>query len=62
MSDQSIILATLDTMVAADYVGIVSGRNTPDKMLKTGWTIEKAPNVNAPLFRDKAQSLAEDII
>lgn len=62
MSDQSIILATLDTMVAADYVGIVSGRNTSDKMQKTGWTIEKAPNVNAPLFRDKAQSLAEDII
>jgi hypothetical protein len=62
MSDQSIILATLDTMVAADYVGIVSGRNTPGKMQKTGWTIEKAPNVNAPLFRDKAQSLAEDII
>jgi len=49
-------------MVAADYVGIVSGRNTPGKMQKTGWTIEKAPNVNAPLFRDKAQSLAEDII
>lgn len=58
----TVTFATLDTMVAADYVGIVSGRNAPDKMQKTGWTIEKAPNVNAPLFRDKAQSLAEDII
>ena len=58
----TVTFATLDTMVAADYVGIVSGRNTPGKMQKTGWTIEKAPNVNAPLFRDKAQSLAEDII
>ena len=27
----TITFATLDTMVAADYVGIVSGRNTPDK-------------------------------
>ena len=29
-------------MVASDYVGITSGRNTPDKMEKTVWTIEKA--------------------
>ena len=31
--------------------------NTPDKMQKTGWTIEKAPNVNAPLFRDFPMTL-----
>ena len=48
----TVTFATADTMVAADYVGIVSGRNTSDKMQKTGWTIEKAPNVNAPLFTD----------
>ena len=53
----AVTFATLDTMVAADYVGIVSGRNTPDKMAKTGWTIEKAPNVNAPLFRDFPMTL-----
>ena len=38
--------------MAADFVGLVSGRNTPDKMARTGWTIEKAPDVEAPLFRD----------
>jgi flavin reductase (DIM6/NTAB) family NADH-FMN oxidoreductase RutF len=43
--------------VAADYVGLVSGRNTPDKMEKTGWTIEKAPNVNAPVFREFPMTL-----
>ncbi|MBP5361112.1 MAG: flavin reductase family protein [Bacteroidaceae bacterium] len=48
----TIAFATVETMVASDYVGIVSGRNTPDKMEKTGWTIEKAPHVNAPLFTD----------
>ena len=35
----TVTFATADTMVASDYVGIVSGRNTPDKMEKTGWTI-----------------------
>ena len=36
----TVAFATTKTMVASDYVGIVSGRNTPDKMQKTGWTIE----------------------
>ena len=49
-SDLTVSFATAETVVAADYVGLVSGRNTPDKMDKTGWTIEKAPNVNAPVF------------
>ena len=44
-------------MVASDYVGILSGRNTPDKMEKTGWTIEKAPNVNAPVFKEFPMTL-----
>ena len=50
--DFTITFATVDTLVASDYVGIVSGRNTSDKMQKTGWTIEKAPNVNAPVFKE----------
>ena len=46
----TVAFATAETEVAADYVGIVSGRNTPDKMARTGWTTEKAPNVNAPVI------------
>ena len=53
----TVTFATTDTLVAADYVGIVSGRNTPDKMQKTGWTTEKAPNVNAPVFREFPMTL-----
>jgi flavin reductase (DIM6/NTAB) family NADH-FMN oxidoreductase RutF len=53
----TVTFATADTMVAADYVGLVSGRNTPDKMEKTGWTIEKAPTVNAPLFKEFPMTL-----
>jgi flavin reductase (DIM6/NTAB) family NADH-FMN oxidoreductase RutF len=44
-------------MVAADYVGITSGRDTPDKMKKAGWTAVKAPNVNAPMFKEFPMTL-----
>ena len=53
----TVTFATAETVVAADYVGIVSARNTPDKMEKTGWTIEKAPNVNAPVFKNFPMTL-----
>jgi flavin reductase (DIM6/NTAB) family NADH-FMN oxidoreductase RutF len=55
--DFTVTFATVDTLVASDYVGIVSGRKTPDKMQKTGWTVEKAPNVNAPLFKEFPMAL-----
>ena len=53
----TVAFATTETMVASDYVGIVSGRNTPGKMEKTGWNIEKAPNVNAPVFKEFPMTL-----
>lgn len=53
----TVSFATTETMVASDYVGIVSGRKVVDKMEKTGWTIEKAPNVNAPVFSDFPMTL-----
>ena len=48
----TVAFATTETLVAADYVGIASGRNTPDKMERAGWTAEKAPHVNAPFFHE----------
>ena len=48
----TVTFATAGTMVASDYVGIASGRKTPDKIAKTGWTTEKAPHVNAPVFKE----------
>ncbi|MDE7119709.1 MAG: flavin oxidoreductase, partial [Muribaculaceae bacterium] len=35
---------------AADYVGIVSAKNTPHKMAPTGWKATKGKNVDAPVF------------
>ncbi len=55
--DFTVAFATTDTMIAADFVGIVSGRNSADKMQKTGWNVEKAPNVNAPIFTNFPMTL-----
>ena len=51
-ADFTVAFATKNTMVASDFVGIVSAKNDPEKMLKTGWTATKAEHVNAPVFTD----------
>ena len=48
----TVSFADVNNMVASDYVGIVSGNNTPDKMDKAGWTITKSEFVNAPIFAE----------
>ena len=48
----TVAFATKNTMVASDFVGIVSAKNDPEKMQKTGWTAIKSENVNAPVFTD----------
>ena len=48
----TVAFATKDTMVASDYVGIVSARKDPAKMQRTGWSAMKGENVNAPVFTD----------
>ena len=53
----TVAFATKDTMVASDFVGIVSAKNDPEKMQKTGWTATKAENVNAPVFTDFPMTL-----
>ncbi len=46
----TVAFATADTMVAADYVGIVSGKKQPDKIARTGWKASKGEHVDAPVF------------
>ena len=53
----TVAFATRDTMVAADFVGIVSAKNDPEKMQKTGWTVQRAENVEAPVFADFPMTL-----
>ncbi|MDO4510213.1 MAG: flavin reductase [Bacteroidales bacterium] len=49
--------ATESTMVASDFVGIVSAKNDPAKMEKTGWSTQRAEKVNAPVFTDFPMTL-----
>lgn len=46
----TVAFATADAMVAADYVGLVSGRKRHDKVERAGWKSSKAENVSAPVF------------
>jgi len=56
-ADFTVAFATKDTMVASDFVGIVSAKNDPDKMKKTSWTAVKSENVKAPVFTDFPMTL-----
>ena len=44
--------ATKNTVVAADYVGIVSQNKVQDKIQKAGLTPVKSDKVNAPIFEE----------
>lgn len=46
----TVAFATTETLVAADYVGLVSGKKVKEKVANTGWNVVKADNVNAPVF------------
>ncbi|MBQ3223905.1 MAG: flavin reductase family protein [Clostridia bacterium] len=48
----TVSMATADTVVACDYVGVVSGNKEPDKMAKAGFHTEKSEFVNAPLIAE----------
>lgn len=48
--DFTVAFATVDTLAAADYVGLVSAKTHPDKMARTGWQHVDAAAVKAPVF------------
>ena len=48
----TVSMATVDTMIACDYVGIASGNKTPDKVEKAGLHAEKSEFVQAPVFAE----------
>lgn len=43
---------TQDTLAQCDYLGTVSGKKCPDKVLRTGLTAVKSPQVDAPYFKE----------
>ena len=46
----TVSFGTEDAVVACDYVGMVSGRNVPDKFERAGFHATKSSRVNAPLI------------
>ena len=58
----TVAFATRDTMVASDFVGIVSAKNDPQKIQKAGWNVTKAEHINAPVFTNFPMTLECRII
>ncbi len=46
----TVSMADAEHVAACDYVGIVSGSNTPDKMEKAGFHVTKSDYVDAPVI------------
>jgi len=53
----TVSIATAATVLAADYVGIVSGNNVPNKVEKAGWHTTKSEFVNAPIIDELPMAL-----
>lgn len=49
-------------VVECDYVGVVSGRNVPDKVKKAGFTVTKGEYVNAPVINELPITLECELI
>ncbi len=53
----TVSFATVDTMAACDYVGIVSGNDVKDKFAKAGFTATKSEFVDAPIINELRMSV-----
>ena len=48
----TVSLANAKNVIAADYLGMVSGNNTPNKFENSGLTSTKSENVDAPIINE----------
>jgi len=53
----TVSMADAENVVAADYVGIVSGDKHPDKVSKAGWHIRRSEFVDAPIIEELPMAL-----
>ena len=58
----TVSIATADTVVACDYVGIVSGNKEHDKFAKAGFTALKSAVVNAPIIKELPMTLECELL
>jgi flavin reductase (DIM6/NTAB) family NADH-FMN oxidoreductase RutF len=48
----TVAIADVKNVVPADYVGVVSANDLPNKLEKSGWHTVKSQFVNAPIFEE----------
>lgn len=53
----TVSMADVANVVACDYVGIVSGNDTPDKLQRAGFHVTKSAFVDAPLIDELPMAL-----
>lgn len=53
----TVSFATVDTVVACDYVGLESGNKVPNKLEKAGFHTVKAERVDAPVIQELPMTL-----
>ncbi len=58
----TVSFADVENVVAADFVGLVSGKSSPDKIEKAGWHAELSDFVDAPLFAELPVALECKVI
>ena len=58
----TVSVATADTVVACDYVGIVSGNKEPEKFAKAGFTAVRSEVVNAPIIQELPMALECEVV
>ena len=58
----TVSMATVDTVTACDYVGLVSGNKEPDKFVKAGFSAVKSQFVNAPIINELPMTLECELL
>lgn len=53
----TVSMATVQQMTACDYVGVVSGKQQPDKFARAGFHAERSAFVDAPLIAELPMAL-----
>lgn len=58
----TVSMADASHVAACDYVGIVSGNDSPDKMEKAGFTVTKSEFVDAPVINELPMCLECELV
>ena len=58
----TVSMATVETIEACDYVGIVSGNRVADKFTRAGFHATRSPHVNAPLIDELPMTLECELL